>query len=122
MITAEEAKNQSEKAIEKQKQDNIKFVIEDIDKEIQKAVKKGYSGIYYDITKLIDTMKVREYLLSYGYQCRIVNDMGMLGFDINWKDPEAARKEYNELLRVKAKFEQPLFKFDEIEGAKPYGA
>ena len=122
MISAEEAKHQSEKAIEKQKQDNIKFIIEDIDKEIQKAVKKGYSGIYYDITKLIDIMKVREYLLSYGYQCRIVNDMGMLGFDINWKDPEAARKEYNELLRVKAKFEQPLFKFDEIEGAKPYGA
>jgi hypothetical protein len=122
MITAEEAKNQSEKAIEKQKQDNIKFVIEDIDKEIQKAVKKGYSGIYYDITKLIDTMKVREYLLSYGYQCRIVNDMGMLGFDINWKNPEAARKEYNELIRVKAKFDQPLFKFDEIEEVKPYGA
>ena len=121
MITAEEAKNQSEKAIEGQKQNNIKFIIEDIDKEIQKAVAKGYSGIYYDITKLIDTMKVREYLLSYGYQCHIINNMGMLGFDINWKDPEAARKEYNELIRVKAKFEQPLFKFDEIEGVKPYG-
>lgn len=121
MITAEEAKNQSEKAIEEQKQNNIKFVIEDIDKEIQKAVVKGYSGIYYNITKLIDTMKAREYLLSYGYQCRIVNDMGQLMFDISWKDPESARKEYNELLRVKAKFEQPLFKFDEIEGAKPYG-
>ena len=118
MILAEEAKSRSEKAIEKQKQDNIKFIIENIDKEIQKAVNKGYSGTYYDITRLVDTMKVREYLLSYGYQCRLVNDMGQLIFDISWKDPESARKEYNELLRVKAKFGQPLFKFDEIEGVK----
>lgn len=121
MIPAEEAKRCSEIAIEKQKQDNMKIIIEDIDKEIQKAINKGYSNIYYDITRLVDTMKVREYLLSYGYQCHIINDMGNLGFTINWKDPEAARKEYNELIRVKAKFNQPLFKFDEIEGVKPYG-
>lgn len=118
MIPAEEAKRRSEKAIEKQKQDNIKFVIEDIEKEIEKAVNKGYSGIYYDITRLIDTMKVREYLLSHGYQCRIVNEMGILGFDINWKDPEAARKEYNELIRVKAKFNELLFKFEDLEEVK----
>ena len=118
MISAEEAKRRSEMAIEKQKQDNMKFVIEDIDKEIQKAIIKGYSGIYYDITRLIDTMKVREYLLGYGYQCRIVNDMGLLSFDINWKDPGAARKEYNELIRVKAKFNEPLFKFEDLEEVK----
>lgn len=121
MIPAEEAKRCSEIAIEKQKQDNMKIIIEDIDKEIQKAINKGYSSIYYDITRLVDTMKVREYLLSYGYQCHIINDIGNLGFTINWEDPEAARKEYNELIRVKAKFNQPLFKFDEIEGVKPYG-
>lgn len=102
MILAEEAKRLSEIAIEKRKRDNIKFVIEDIDKEIQKAISKGYSSIYYNITRLIDTMKVNEYLLSYGYQCRIVNDMGMHGFDISWSNPEAARKEYKELLRIKS--------------------
>lgn len=121
MILAEEAKSRSEKAIEKQKQDNIKFIIEDIDKEIQKAVNKGYSGTYYDITRLVDTMKVREYLLSYGYQCRLVNNMGMLGFDISWSNPEAAREEYNVLIRLKAKFNEPLFKFDEVEGIQSYG-
>lgn len=118
MILAEEAKSRSEKAIERQKRDNIKFIIEDIDKEIQKAVNEGYSSTYYDITRLVDTMKVREYLLSYGYQCHVVNNMGMPGFDISWKDPEAARKEYNELIRVKAKFNEPLFKFSDLEEVK----
>lgn len=106
MILAEDAKYRSEKALEKRKQDNIKFIIEDIDKEIQKAVNKGYSSIYYNITRLVDTMKVREYLLSYGYQCHIINDMGTLGFDISWSDPEAARKEYNELIRIKKVFNE----------------
>ena len=118
MILAEEAKRRSEIAIEKQKQDNMKIIIEDIEKEIEKAINKGCSGIYYDITRLVDTIKVREYLLSYGYQCHIVNDMGMFGFDISWRDPELARKEYNELIRVKIKFNEPLFKFEDLEEVK----
>ena len=121
MITAEEASRLSNIAIEKEKAENFNLVIKDIDKEIQKAISKGYSSIYYDILRLVDTSKVREYLLSYGYQCDIVNITGALTFHINWKDPGTARKEYDELIRVKAKFNEPLFKFDEIEGVKPYG-
>ena len=60
MITAEEAKRQSTIAIEKQKEENFNFIIKDIDKEIQKAVNKGYTGIYYDILKLVDISKVKR--------------------------------------------------------------
>lgn len=118
MITAEEANRLSSIAIEKQKAENFNFVIKDIDKEIQKAVNKGYSGVTYDITRLVDTIKVREYLLSYGYECHIFNNTGLLFFDINWKNPEAARKEYEELIRVKIKFNEPLFKFSDLEEVK----
>ena len=59
-------------------------------------------------------MKVKEYLLSYGYQCRVVNDMGMLGFDISWSNPEAARKEYKELIKIKKAFNEPLFNFEDL--------
>lgn len=122
MITAEEANRLSNIAVEKEKAENFEFIIKDIDKEIQKAISKGYSSIYYNILKLVDISKVKEYLLSYGYQCHTVNITGCLGLDINWKDPEAARKEYDVLIRLKAKFNEPLFKFDEVEGIKSYGA
>lgn len=122
MITAEEANRLSNIAVEKEKAENFEFIIKDIDKEIQKAISKGYSSIYYDILKLVDISKVKEYLLSYGYQCRTVNITGCLSLDISWKDPEAARKEYDVLIRLKAKFNEPLFKFDEVEGIKSYGA
>ena len=118
MITAEEANRLSNIAIEKQKEENFNFIIKDIDKEIQKAVNKGYTGIYYDILKLVDISKVKEYLLSYGYQCSTVNITGSLCLDINWRDPIAARKEYDELIRVKIKFNEPLFKFNDLEEVK----
>ena len=114
MITAEEAKRQSTIAIEKEKEENFNFIIEDIDKEIQKAIKKGYTSIYYDITQLVDTMKVREYLLSYGYLCNIINEMGSLSFRISWKEPELGRKEY-EVIKANAKLSQLLFNFDNLE-------
>ena len=114
MITAEEAKRLSSIAIEKQKAENFNFVIKDIDKEIQKAVNKGYTSIYYDITRLVDTMKVREYLLSYGYLCDIINDMGGLGFRISWNNPEIARELYKQILLTK-KIDGLLFKFDDLE-------
>lgn len=118
MIPAEEANRLSNIATEKQKAENFNFVIKDIDKEIQKAVNKGYTGIYYDILKLVDISRIKEYLLSYGYQCSTVNITGSLCLDINWRNPIAARKEYEELIRVKTKFNEPLFKFSDLEEVK----
>ena len=122
MITAEEASRLSSIATEKQKEENFNIIIKDIDKEIQKAVDKGYTGIYYDILRLVDISRIKEYLLSYGYQCSTVNITGSLCLDINWKNPEAARKEYEELIRVKTKFNEPLIrlrnKFSDLEEVK----